>query len=145
MNIPEDVAQKYENRKILEQNLKVEKLNKLERQKQVYVFDLQGYQNQEIADKLKISLSTVEKDLHEIREKSKEWFKEVSESGLLKSLVDGVFQIDFAQKELWTLYRNETKNPEKIKVLNSIIDASLKKKEIFWASSQKPSNHGFGM
>lgn len=144
MHTPESIAQKYENRKIQEQINKVEKLNKLERQKQVYVMDLQGYQNQEIADKLNISLSTVEKDLHEIREQSKEWFKQVSDSGLLKSLVDGVFQIDYAQKELWKLFREETKSNEKIKLLDSIINASLKKKEIFWASSQKPSSFQYG-
>lgn len=51
MNTPESIAQKYENREVQEQINKIEKLNKLERQKQVYVMDLQGYENRAITVK----------------------------------------------------------------------------------------------
>ena len=134
----------YKNRKMQEQKLTGEKLNKLERQKLVYSMNLQGYTNQEIRKNLNVSLSTIEKDLHEIRLKAKEWFIEVSSSGLAKSLIDAVFQIDFVQKELWKLYREETKQPIKIKLLVSIVNSSIKKKELFWTSDLRPSWIGLG-
>jgi len=145
LNTPEDIPQKYENRKDEEQKLTGDKLNKLERQKQTYLLDLQGFQNKEISEKLHVSLSTIEKDLNDIREESKEWFKKISKSGLAKSLVDAVLQIDYAQKELWNLYREESQKQIKIKILNLIIDSSLKKKGLFWNSNQKPSFHGLGV
>jgi len=133
-----------ENRKMQEQKLTDEKLNKLERQKLVYTMNLQGYPNQEIAEKLNVSLSTIEKDLHEIRSQAKEWFIKVSSSGIAKSLIDAVLQIDFVQKELWKLYREETKQPIKIKLLGSIVNSSIKKKELFWVSGANPANHDLG-
>jgi len=143
MLTPEEIDKKHENRKIQEQKITEEKLSKLERQKQAYTLHLQGYQNNETAEKLNVSLSTIEKDLHEIREDAGNWFKEISKSGLGKSLVDAFLQIDEAQKELWRLYRTG-KDESKPKILDEIINASVKKKELFWASSQKPSWCGFG-
>lgn len=145
MNTPEEAAQKYENRKNQAQKDTVEKLNKIERQKLVYIMDLQGYQNKEISDTLGVSLSTVEKDLHEIKTDARNWFKEVSKSGLSKSLIDAVLQIDFVQKELWRLYREETKQDSKIKLLDSIVNSSIKKKSLYWTSGQKPSWHDLGV
>jgi len=142
---PDQISSKYENRKDEEQKFTGDKLDKLERQKQTYLLDLQGFQNKEISEKLHVSLSTIEKDLNDIREESKEWFKKISKSGLAKSLVDAVLQIDYAQKELWSLYREETQKQIKIKILNLIIDSSLKKKGLFWNSNQKPSFHGLGV
>ena len=75
MLIPEEIDKKFENRKNHEQKLTVEKTNKLERQKQAYTYRLQGHKNEEIANKLNVSLSTIEKDIHEIKEKSLDWFK----------------------------------------------------------------------
>jgi len=143
MNIPEDVDKRYKNRKIQEQKITEEKFSKLERQKQAYTLHLQGYQNNEIAEKLSVSLSTIEKDLHEIREDARNWFKEISKNGLGRSLVDAFLQIDESQKELWRLYRTG-KDEAKPKILNEIVNASVKKKELFWASGQKPSWLGFG-
>lgn len=134
-----------ENRKNHAQNITVEKLNKIGRQKLVYTMDLQGYQNKEISDALGVSLSTVEKDLCEIRIDARNWFKEVSKSGLSKSLIDAVLQIDFVQKELWRLYREETKQDSKIKLLDSIVNSSIKKKALYWTSGQKPSWHDLGI
>ena len=120
-----------ENRKIQEQKLTGEKISKLDRQKQVYVMELQGFKNKEIADKIGVSESTIEKDLHEIRENAESWFMDISKNGLDKSMVDALFQTDLVQKELWLLYRGESKNVEKIKILNSIVSNSVKEKELF--------------
>lgn len=143
--IPESDTIGTGNRKTHAQNLTVEKLSKIERQKQIYTMNLQGFQNKEISEHLDVSLSTVEKDLHEIRTESKDWFKEVSKSGLSKSLIDAVLQIDIIQKELWKLYRKETKQQLKIKLLETIVNSSLKKKALFWTSGQKPSWFDLGI
>ena len=140
----EIIQNSHENHKTQAQKFTVEKLTKLERQKQVYTLDLQGYQNKEIAEKLNCSLSTVEKDLQDIKKNASEWFREASKSGLAKSLVDAVLQIDFVQKELWKLYQEETQKQIKIKLLESIVSSSLRKKELFWTSGQKPSWHNLG-
>ena len=138
-DVSELTDHKNENRKTHSQKNTVEKLNKTERQKLVYTMDLQSYQNKEIADTLNVSLSTIEKDLHEIKTDARNWFKEISKSGMAKSLIDAVLQIDFVQKELWQLYRNETKKEIKIKLLDAIVNSSLKKKGLYWTSGQKAS------
>lgn len=46
--------------------------------------DLQGSSNQEIANHLSVSLSTIEKDLHEIRQQARDWFKEISPSKITR-------------------------------------------------------------
>jgi len=145
MKLPEEIDKKYENRKTHEQEFTVEKIDRLERQKQVYSYRLQGYKNQEIADKLGASLSTVEKDIHEIKEKSLDWFKLLIKNGMAQSLVDAVFQIDEVQKELWSKYRQSENIDHQLKILNSIVNSSVKKKELFWVSGEKPSWHDLGV
>ena len=67
-----------------------------------------------------------------------------SESGMAKSLIDAMLQIDFVQKELWQLYRVETKKESKIKLLESIVNSSLKKKSLYWPAGMKPSRNSMG-
>ena len=83
MRTPEQTDSNYENSKDEEQKLTVDNLNRLKRQKQTHLLDLQGFQNKEISEKLYVSLFTIEKDLSDIREESKEWFKKISKSGYL--------------------------------------------------------------
>jgi len=141
---PEENNKKHENRKTHEEKITVEKLTKLERQKIVYLLDLQGYSNKEISEKLKVSLSTVEKDLHEISDMATTWFLVLTKNGMAKSLADACIQIDEAQKELWRMYRDSDDKQIQIKILNSIADLTMKKKEIFWTTKQDPYYHGYG-
>jgi len=143
--LSEIVDDTSENRKNHAQKLTVEKLPKIDRQKHVYLMHIQGYQNKEIADTLGPSLSTIEKDLHEIRESANTWFVEISKSGMAKSLIDSFLQIDEAQKELWQLYRTTGFTKTKVKILTSIADLALKKKAIFWGTKQDPYYHGYGI
>jgi DNA-directed RNA polymerase specialized sigma24 family protein len=83
LRTPEQTDSNYENSKDEEQKLTVDNLNRLKRQKQTHLLDLQGFQNKEISEKLYVSLFTIEKDLSDIREESKEWFKKISKSGYL--------------------------------------------------------------
>lgn len=143
MKLPEEIDGKYETRQIQEQKMKDEKITKLERQKQVYLLDLQGYKNQDIAGKLQVSLSTIERDLREIKEQSKSWFIEMTKNGLGKSFVDAYFQLNLVEHELWSMYRESVQHHLKIKILTAIADIAFKKKDLFWAK-QDPLSKGFG-
>lgn len=133
-----------ENRKNQEAKITVEKMSVLERQKRTYLFDLQGFSNKEISKKLGVSLSTVEKDLHQIRTMAKSWFLFLTSNGMAKSLADALVQVDEAQKEFWRMYRNSDDKQIQVKILNSIVDLSMKKKELFWTRKQDPYYFGFG-
>jgi len=102
-----------------------------ERRYQVYLMDLQGISNNEIADKLGASLSTIEKDLHHMRYFCIKWTKEVLHERGRKSLLDSCSQIDLAQDELWKMYRKETDVNSKKRILDSIVTNSVKKEKGF--------------
>ena len=93
--------------------------------------DLQGISNNEIADNLGASLSTIEKDLHHMRYFSIKWFKEVVDGDRTKSFLDSCNQIDFVQTELWKMYRSEKDVIAKKRILDSIVTNSIKKEQGF--------------
>jgi len=96
------------------------KSNKLERQKQTYLLNLQRFSKEEIAKKLNVSLSTTKGDLREIRDEHMGWHKKVIQSGSAKSLIDAVLQINCAPSELLVLCRDEPAET-KAKILNLIL------------------------
>ncbi len=102
-----------------------------ERRYQVYLMDLQGFNNNEIADKLGASLSTIEKDLHHMRYFCIKWYKEILDGGRGKSFLDSNNQIDIVQDELWKLFRKETDVNAKKQILDSIVTNSIKKEKGF--------------
>lgn len=55
-------------------------MNVSTRRKLVHSLDLQGFTNQEIAEQVNVSLSTIEKDLSEMRQNIREWFSEIDSS-----------------------------------------------------------------
>lgn len=134
---------KNQNRKNSEEKITVKKQDPLERQKQTYLLDLQGFSNKEIAEKQRVSLSTVEKDLHTIKESAKSWFLFITHNGMGKSLADALVQIDESQRQFWKMFRETDDKHIQVKILNSVTNLSMKKKELFW-NSQDPYYHGFG-
>ena len=102
-----------------------------ERRYQIYLMNLQGFSNNEIADKLDASLSTIEKDLHYMRYFCIKWYKEVLDGGRRKSLLDSYNQIDIVQAELWKMFRKETDVNAKKRILDSIVTNSIKKEKGF--------------
>ena len=102
-----------------------------ERRYKVYRMDLQGFSNNEIADKLGTSLSTIEKDLHYMRYFCIKWYKEVIDGDRTKSFLDVCNQIDLAQAELWKMYRVEKDVNAKKRILDSIVTNSIKKQKGF--------------
>lgn len=60
-------------------------------------------------------------------------------NGMAKSLSDASVQIDEVQKELWEIYRNSYDENRRIKILNSIANLTIKKKELFMTTKQDVS------
>lgn len=145
MIMPDEVDKRFENRKNQEQKITVVKQRirnikqKIEeRRNKAYVASLQGYTNQEIANNLGVSLSTIEKDMYFMKYHCLKWAHDIFSTNKHKPLVDSYNQIELVQIELWNLYRNE-KDPElKRKILDSITSNSIKKDKILYEKKFTP-------
>jgi len=124
---PEQVEKRYENRIKHEQKITGLKEKIEDRRRKVYYLDLQGYCNQEIANQISVSLSTVEKDLHYMKYYCIKWVKDMAESSAGISTIESCSQIDIVLKELWSLFRIEKNVSTKKKILDSIAENSVKK------------------
>lgn len=130
----EQVDANHKNRKNNEQKFTVEKMSVSTRRKLVHSLDLQGFSNQEIAKQANVSLSTVEKDLNEMRQNIREWFSEIGSEERYLAFVDAVIHIDNAQKQLWKMVREEKDQKEKSRLLGQITDNAVKKAGLFKTS-----------
>ena len=130
----EQIDSKYENRKNQKQKLTVEKMSISNRRKLVHSLDLQGFSNQEISEQMNVSLSTVEKDLNEMRQSIREWFSELGSEERYLAFIDAVIHIDIVQKQLWKMTREEKDQKEKVKLLGQITDNAVKKAGLFKTS-----------
>jgi len=128
---PKEINKQDENRKNQEQKITGLKEKIEKRRKKVYLLDLQGFSNQEIANQLGVSLSSIEKDLHYMKYYCVKWFEDLAQDGSGLRTVESCSQIDIVQKELWSLYRKEKLSSTKKRILDSIVANSLKKREIF--------------
>ncbi len=84
------------NRKDSEQNFTVE-----DRQIEAYKMDIQGYKNKEIAKKLDVSISTIEKDLKKFKDEITFKLRKMENRGLNRALYDAILQINLVRDELW--------------------------------------------
>ncbi|MCE2505288.1 MAG: hypothetical protein J4F36_02185 [Nitrosopumilaceae archaeon] len=73
------------------------------RRKRVNELRLRGYTNDEIRKKTGFSLSTIEKDLHEIRKLEKTWFEKESINDFCSSLHNSIILCDNAIEHLQIL------------------------------------------
>ncbi len=127
------VPQINENRKDDEQKFEV-KLNISDRRKLVHTLDVQGFTNQEIADQVGVSVSSVEKDLSETRQSIREWFSQIGSEERYMAFVDAILHLDAIQKQLWKMTREEKDPREKAKLFQQITDNAEKKAGLFKTS-----------
>lgn len=92
---------------------------------------IQGYSNEKIAEKLGCSISTVEKDLYEIRECSRKWYDEESVTDFCQSLQDSIILCDNAIEELQIHYSEAIDLSSKILILKSILEFEHRKTELY--------------
>ena len=110
------------------------KLSISDRRKLIHTLDLQGFANQEIADQVGVSLSSVEKDLSEIRQNIREWFSQLGSVERYLAFVDAVLHLDAVQKQLWKMTREEQDSKERAKLFQQITDNAEKKAGLFKTS-----------
>ncbi len=130
----EQVDSKPKNRKNNEQKVTVGKMNVSARCKLIHSLDLQGFSNQEIAKQVNVSVSTVEKDLSEMRQNIRGWFSELGSEERYLAFVDAVINIDTVQTQLWKMVREEKDQKEKVKILEQITNNAIKKAGLFKTS-----------
>lgn len=90
-----------------------------------------GCTNEEIAEKIGSSISTVEKDLQEIRELSVKWYEHESIYDFCESLYDSIILCDIAIKDLQILYSECTDLQSKLQILSMISNFEERKIELY--------------
>lgn len=88
---------------------------------------LRGYTNQHIAQKTGFNLSTIEKDLHTIRENSRKWYESESIIDYCQSIQDAIILYDCGIEELQLLYEEEKDKQNRISIWSKILEFSEKK------------------
>lgn len=132
MLTPEEIDKNHENRKIQEQKITGLKETINSRRLDVFKLKIQGHSNQEIADNLKVSLSTVEKDVSRIKDYSFRLFNDLKEAGVITVIAKSYAQIEIIEAKLWETYKkNEGKADFQIAVLKNITDLTFRKMELF--------------
>ena len=92
---------------------------------------ISGYTNMVISEKVGCSLSTVEKDLQIIRERSKKWYADESIKDYCESIQDFIIFYDNAIEDLQILYHESVDVKEKIEILNKISEFKTNKLELY--------------
>ncbi len=128
-----EIDDQYGNHKNLEQNFTVkEKIE--ERQHQVYDLKLQGFSNQEMADKLSVSVSTIEKDVHELKIDWIKLYKQLQGYRRYKAFLQTCEHLELVQKELWRKFNNEKDTIIQLKILGAIKETAIDQTKVFDAS-----------
>ncbi len=92
---------------------------------------IRGYSNYQIAEKIGCSLSTIEKDLSDIREHSKNWYEQETITDYCQSLQDSIILCDNVIEDLQILYSECNDIDSKIKILNTILNFEVRKTELY--------------
>ena len=114
-----------------DEDIPLSKLMIQSRQKRVKDLLSEEYTNKEIANKIGCSLRTVEADLHQIREFSKQWFENESIKDYCYSLYYSIILCDIAIENLQTLFYEHDDLDSKIKILKTISDFEERKTKLY--------------
>ena len=101
------------------------------RRNQVNKLRLRGCTNEEIAKTMRYSLSTIEKDIHEINELSRNWFEEQSIKEFCQSLHDSIILCDNAIEDLQILYTEYDDLDSKLRILTKISEFEERKTVLY--------------
>lgn len=101
------------------------------RRNRVNQLRLRGYTNKQIANQIGCNLSTVEKDLHVIRELSRQWYDEDSITEYCHSLNGSIILCDNVIEDLHILYQNEADSEIKLKILTKIAEFEDRKTQLY--------------
>lgn len=114
-----------------DQDIPLVKLAIHSRRNMVNKLRLRGYTNREMATKIGCSLSIIEKDLHEIREKSRNWFDSESIKDFCQSLQDSIILCDNVIEDLQLLYSEGMDLDSKFKIISKITEFEDRKTSLY--------------
>ncbi len=98
-----------------EQHIKIEK-----RRKEIWNLFLQGFTQEQIAEKFKVSIKTISRDFKELKKESVQWM-EALPKGEIQTYYRSIFEtLERIIQELWKMYDDTEDNKLKITILNSI-------------------------
>ena len=92
---------------------------------------IRGYTNEQISQKVGCSVSTVEKDLQDIRERSMQWYEKDSIMDFCQSLNDAIILCDNAIEDLQILYQECEDVDSKLAILSKILEFEERKYELY--------------
>ena len=92
---------------------------------------IRGYSNEQISQKVGCSISTIEKDLQDIRERSMHWYEKDSIIDFCQSLHDSVILCDNAIEDLQILYQEYDNIISKLTILSKISEFEERKTELY--------------
>ncbi len=96
--------------------------DKEERKRKVWELVLQGFTQQQIAEKFDLSLKTISRDIQELKKESAEWMESLPKGQIQMYHKSNFEIIDKVTKELWNLYEKTEDEKLKLKVLNTIAE-----------------------
>lgn len=88
---------------------------------------ISGYTNKKISKEIGCSLSTVEKDLLIIRERSKKWYSDESIKDYCESIQDFIIFYDNAIEDLQILYNEIVDIKSKLEIISKIAEFKERK------------------
>lgn len=92
---------------------------------------IRGYSNEQISQKIGCSISTIEKDLQDIRERSMRWYEKDSIMDFCQSLNDAIILCDNAIEDLQILYQECDDVNSKLVILSKISEFEERKTELY--------------
>lgn len=90
------------------------------RRKKIWDLYIQGYTQQQIAEKLGMSIKTISRDFQELKKESKEWMNTLPEGEIQLHHKRNLEMIERVQQELWQIYEKTENENTKIKILGII-------------------------
>ena len=100
----------------------VQPLEKEERKSQVWDLTLQGFTQEEIAEKLDVSTKTISRDAKEIKKDSIRWMDTLPRGQIQMYHLSNFETIERVNKELWKLFETTEDDKLKVKILKTIAD-----------------------
>ena len=95
-----------------------------QRKQKIWNLITQGFTQEQIANKLKVSLKTISRDFQELKKESIEWMNALPEGEIQLHHKKNFEMIDRVIQELWKIFERTKDEKEKIRILNIIAQKS---------------------
>jgi len=94
------------------------------RRKKTWDLYLQGFSQQDIAEKLNVSYKTISRDFHEMKKESARWMETLPKGEIQLYHKSNFEMLKKVSQELWNLFEKTEDEKLKLKILSTIADKS---------------------